>query len=335
MTATQVASRFHDDVQRTAAAAAAAVSALWRQIDDANIIESWSALLDPALDQVERAQLAAAVRGTRYVDDVVRAQGVSPAPAGRVNAAAMAGTASDGRPLATLLALPAHQTVGRISGGQSGEAAVASGRYQLMMFAATQVQDAGRMSASVGMTADRQLGGYRRQLTPPSCSRCAVLAGRWYRWNEGFLRHPNCDCVHVPGIGRSVDVAGLETFDPAAYFDSLEEGEQDRIFTQAGARAIRDGADVGQVVNARRGMRTAIDPRYGRRVSTTLEGTTARASAGRLLRERPTTFGRDVEVRPGLSRRIAARPMPEEIYRAADGNRDAAISALARWGYLT
>src|SRR5690348_18342012 len=35
-------------------------------------------------------------------------------------------------------------------------------------------------------------------LNPPSCQRCAILAGRWYRWSQGFLRHPRCDCVNLP-----------------------------------------------------------------------------------------------------------------------------------------
>jgi hypothetical protein len=34
--------------------------------------------------------------------------------------------------------------------------------------------------------------GYIRLLTPPSCARCVILAGRFYRWSDGFKRHPNC-----------------------------------------------------------------------------------------------------------------------------------------------
>lgn len=90
---------------------------------------------------------------------------------------------------------------------------------------------------------------------------------------------------------------------PRAYFDGLSEAEQDRIFTQAGARAIRDGADMSQVVNARRGMFTA-----GRR---------------RLTRESITRFG---VARPG-------RLMPEQIYTQA-GTRDEAITLLRQHGYL-
>lgn len=40
---------------------------------------------------------------------------------------------------------------------------------------------------------------------------------------------------------------------PGDYFESLDRAEQDKIFTKAGAQAIRDRADINQVVNARRG----------------------------------------------------------------------------------
>jgi hypothetical protein len=55
-----------------------------------------------------------------------------------------------------------------------------------------------------------------------------------------------------------VHAAQAEGFvtDPYEYFRSLPEKEQDRIFTAAGARAVREGADLSRVVNARRGMST-------------------------------------------------------------------------------
>lgn len=60
-----------------------------------------------------------------------------------------------------------------------------------------------------------------------------------------------CDCRHIPCPEA---VADDLTTDPRAYFDSLSGPEQERIFTRSGAKAIRDGADMGRVVNARRGM---------------------------------------------------------------------------------
>lgn len=92
-----------------------------------------------------------------------------------------------------------------------------------------------------------------RAVNLPCCSRCAILAGRIYKWDANFLRHPSCDCYAIP-------VAENTSHDPATnvhdLFDSLSPAEQDRIFTAAGAEAIRNGADPTQVVNARRGMAT-------------------------------------------------------------------------------
>ena len=67
-------------------------------------------------------------------------------------------------------------------------------------------------------TATRKNVGYVRMLNPPSC-RCSVLAGRFYRWNNGFLRHPKCDCVHVqtPATARAAETEGL-VHDPYEYF---------------------------------------------------------------------------------------------------------------------
>ena len=69
-------------------------------------------------------------------------------------------------------------------------------------------------------------------------------------------------------------VAGDLTTDPRGYFDSLSKAEQDRHFTKAGAEAIREGADIGRVVNARRGMDVAGGraTRARRRTTTELAG---------------------------------------------------------------
>lgn len=106
------------------------------------------------------------------------------------------------------------------------------------------VQDAGRAAESVSI-ATRPNIGHVRFLTLPSCSRCAVLAGRVYRYSDGFLRHPNCDCVMIPTTLANPDLVQ----DPA---ELLREG-QIRGLSQADTRAVLDDeADFGQVVNVRR-----------------------------------------------------------------------------------
>lgn len=70
---------------------------------------------------------------------------------------------------------------------------------QFSLIVSSLVNDAGRSAMGAWVASRRTETGYIRTLTPPSCSRCAILAGRWYRWSDGFQRHPGCDCEMVPG----------------------------------------------------------------------------------------------------------------------------------------
>jgi hypothetical protein len=128
-----------------------------------------------------------------------------------------------------------------------------------------------------------------------------ILAGRFYRYSSGFERHPQCDCVNIP---TREDVAGDYTTDPKLAF------EQGRVkgLSRADEQAIRDGADMSQVVNAHSGMYIA-----GHR-KLTRSGTTRSGTAGRRLGG-------------------ATREMPEQIYRDAT-SRDNALELLRQHGYL-
>lgn len=108
---------------------------------------------------------------------------------------------------------------------------------------ASLVQDAAR-AAEVVATAVRPRIAHVRLLSPPSCSRCAVLAGRIYRYSDGFLRHPNCDCVMIP-----TTVANDQLIqDPV---ELMRQGLL-RGLSKADQQAVADGADLNQVVNVRR-----------------------------------------------------------------------------------
>lgn len=146
----------------------------------------------------------------------------------------------------------------------------------------------------------------------------------WYSANGLIVS--NCDCIHIPA--REDSANDLMT-NPRRFFESLPAAEQDRVFTRAGAEAIRNGADIGQVVNARRGMQTASV--FGRDVLVTTEGTTVRGQAGRRLGAREEGRRRD-----GARYRSATRIrlMPEQILAEAAGNRDEAIRLLKVHGYL-
>ncbi|HET8538115.1 MAG TPA: hypothetical protein VFL73_13150, partial [Solirubrobacteraceae bacterium] len=100
---------------------------------------------------------------------------------------------------------------------------------------ATLVQDAGRTASAVDLATRPAVTGYVRVLSGSSCARCAILAGRVYRYSQGFQRHPQCDCTMQPTtmhLGRGY------TTDPEEAF------RQGRIrgLSRADTRAINEGA---------------------------------------------------------------------------------------------
>lgn len=245
---------------------------------------------------VALAQLQAAQDSVSSTAAMLDEQNVEAPAVAAVLPSAFSGVASDGRDLASLLEVVSRPEM-------------PAGSFERAVL--TQISDAGRAAASASMAARPRVSGYVRMLVPPSCSRCAILAGKSYRWNQGFQRHPRCDCRHIPAAEST---AGDLTTDPRAYFDSLDAAEQERIFTKAGAQAIRDGADMAQVVNARRGMTTAQIG--GRDVRFTREGVTRRGLARSRMGTKPV------------------RIMPETIYEVATDRADA-IRLLRINGYLT
>jgi hypothetical protein len=301
------------------------VRRLWRMLDPGKPQASW----DRVAPQVVTAMVAAQLEAARGVDDYVSAaltlQGATPDPVGRVTATAFAGMASDGRDLVGLLSYPAFQVSAFVDQGMDPTGALAIGGRHMDRMALTQVADAARVSTGVAQVNDRTVKGWVRMVTPPSCSRCIVLAGKFYRVNRGFQRHPHCDCVHMP----SAEV--IEPQSPKALFDAMSPAEQDRAFTKAGAQAVRDGADISQVVNARRGMETAG-------VSKTRVN-----DQGRVVNERHKTLvtrrvlGRDAfTTTEGVTKR-GLRLMPEQIYAEADRlgwSREETIRQLKRFGFI-
>lgn len=220
-----------------------------------------------------------------YLPVMLDEQGIDPAAVARVSVAPLVGRTGQGWPV---------------------EAAYAKSpslmqRERLMQ---TVLADTARQIMATGMTARPAVTGYVRVVEAGACSRCIVLAGRWYRHNEGFLRHPRCRCTHAPASRRG-DVP-----DPQALFDAMSVEEQDARFGKAGAEAIRMGADMGRVVNARSGIQKSQV--FGQPVTVTTTG-----------------MGRRT-----LYRGPGPRLMPESIIAAAD-SREQAIAMLRRYGYLT
>ena len=237
---------------------------MWRSLE---FVPDFGAVWDGAnaASVVATYQLAAAERADEYVGDQIDRSGPPRRP---VRPTAVAGVASDGRPLATLLRLPAASTIKALNVGVSRRDAFAVGRRRLLALGSTQVLDAGRAAVSVAQTAAPEVIGYRRHLRgSTNCARCIVLAGRLYRWSTGFARRPQCDCEHRPVTERDDEPERS----PEQVFRDMDRAQQDAVFGEDGAQAIRDGADLGQVVNARRGMKDTTA--YGRKVTATTFGT--------------------------------------------------------------
>lgn len=298
----------------------------WARVDQRNISPSWSAQIPRLLFRLVGAQREAAGSADAYLSAILTAQGVTVGPAPTVNVEALTGVASDGRELASLLALPGIVAKTAIAGGASVARAMAAGGALAQLAAHTQVADAGRVADQIALVANPRTGGYVRMAVGKTCARCLILAGRRYQWNTGFRRHPKCDCIHIP---EAEDSPGDLRTNPRVAFEAMGRTEQDKVFTKAGAQAIRDGADINQIVNARRGMQTASV--FGRDVLITPEGTTTRGVAGRRLGALDS--GTKVD---GRRYRVARAPrlMPEQIYIDARGDRTEAIRLLRRFGYL-
>jgi hypothetical protein len=330
--APDVALAFDARQRGLAAATANAAGRLWSTIPaGADFDAAYGTVFDRVLQLVAAGQLAAATDAGTYLRDVLPAVDLPDAPVAAVDPAAFVGVASDGRPLGSLLFEP----VVRAKEAGGGVAGLAAGGEQLRMIVLTQLADAAREAVGVGIAARPAVGGYVRMLTPPSCGRCAILAGKWFRWNAGFARHPRCDCRHIPAAENR---AGDFRTDPRA---AIESGNVHGL-SKASLKAISDGADPGQIVNAYRGMATAQVA--GQQVAVTTEGTTRRGYASYVRRaideqrgtQTPETarqVGRRGRVANSVERRIRPRLMPSEIYRQATDRADA-VRLLTANGYL-
>ncbi|MGW1057614.1 VG15 protein [Micromonospora rubida] len=236
---------------------------LWRTVDRSDMSRSWLSMLPHASAIVVAGQTVAAELADPYLVRVLDEQD----PRWEVNPEAFAGATPDGDPIGSLLYLPVIDAKQRIAAGVSVGAALREAQEPLTRYAHTTVEDAGRLAVAAGMGARPHAVGWYRMLQPPSCARCAILAGRYFRYNTGFDRHDKCDCVHIP----------VQEADDSLLFDARKaiEAGQVRGLSRADTRAVVEfGADPSQVVNAKRGMYRA----GGRTFTTT--GTTRRGVAG-------------------------------------------------------
>jgi hypothetical protein len=234
--------------QRISVTTAQQVDAIWRGGMGDNFDLSWASIAAQVFATVVAGQLTAARSGLDYVPTVAEEQGIDPAQVATVDPNRFAGGTSAGMPVETLLAGAPIRAKKAMTLTQSTAASLVTVGVWLQRVVLDSVRDANRDATAAGMTVTPQVTGWVRQLNPPSCKFCLILAGKFFRWNEGFKRHPGCDCRHVPSTEPLADTL---TVDPYKYFHSLTETEQDRLFDRNDAQAIRDGADIYRVVNIR------------------------------------------------------------------------------------
>lgn len=250
MATPRAVSEHYEEQKRLAVATVTATRRQWRGMG-----RDWDAswrTVRPRLQVIlTAAQLRSARQGAAYVPRALAEQGMNPRVLGRVVPERFAGTAADGRPLDTLL----DGALIRSKAAESLDAGLAF----LEAVVETEVEDAARGASSVAITA-RQRTGWVRVVNTPCCADCAVLAGKFFKANTGFQRHPHCRCFHLPTTVANPDVSGPAFDPPVTQITGLSEGER---------KALEAGADLSQVVNSRR----------GRSKLTTTAGTTRRGPA--------------------------------------------------------
>lgn len=294
---------------RQAVAASLLVEREWPRLG-AEFDEGWAKIVQPLTLIVGSAQLGAARAGAAYIPAALGEIGQDGAADGAVRPQGWAGVASDGRALDTLLYSAVVHTKAAIGAGLAVQDALLVGQRSLDLLVRTQVADAGRGAAGVAIAARPQIG-WTRMVSSPCCQRCAVLAGKWFRFNDGFRRHPKCRCRHVP----------CEQQGFAGYTSKVEAGDV-RDLTLDQRRAVSDGANLNQVINAHRDGARSADG------MTTSEGVTRRGVYGGYRRNADGSLTR---VQRGEN--VPARLTPEAIYRLA-ASREEALQRLKQYGYL-
>ena len=225
--------------QRLVVATLNLVRSVWARMSFDDVDGSWVEVGPKLFGIVSSAQLGAARNGSRYVPEALAEQGDSVKTLGLVRPQGFAGFASNGGSLMDLLSTATF----RVKQAQSLDA----GRAWVDMVAHASVQDASRQAAGVAI-ASTPGASWVRAVNPPCCQRCAVLAGRQYRYSEGFKRHPRCDCFHIP-----TTVAQPNGFGQAVEPDQIKD------LTVAQRAAIDEGADMNRVINSHRANKVSAN----------------------------------------------------------------------------
>ncbi|MEV6448460.1 hypothetical protein [Amycolatopsis sp. NPDC051716] len=294
----------------------------WSALDPADLTGSWAEARPVIVDAVEQAQADAVVLAPRYIAGTLAAAHAVSRPLGELATAAFVGRATNGLPLSSLMDFAFSYYRRALALHAPPSEAKAMGLARLLRYTSTEVADSGRLSVHVGSVLEPEVAGYERVVHLPACGRCIQLAGRLYRYSTGFLRHPRCDCSMKP-VTRDQWHTQRPANTPAALFAAMTRAQQDQAFGPGGAEAIRAGADLSRVVNARR--KGSVYVAGGREY--TRDSTTARGvgrQLGQVNRKRGQRYRRS----------STARPTPAQLVNAARDENEL-VNQLRRFGYIT
>lgn len=242
---------------------------VWLQAGE-NFDAAWIGLRRQIIARLQLGRAASVHAAMPYTANVLGDTGQRGTPFGALVPSAFLEAEPNGMPVGTTLSATPIKAKNAMRAGATIAEALAAASSFIGGVALTMLADTRRDVYQADMVQRPRVSGYVRMLNPPSCSRCVVLAGKRFLWNQGFQRHPRCDCIHIPA---AESVAGDMTVDPYAYFKGLSEKDQSRYFGKIEAQAIRDGADISRVVNfGSRGLGTAAgNARFGTPFKRTLE----------------------------------------------------------------
>ena len=320
---------------------------LWRQMDFNALDASWSIIAPQLVAQATSAQAHVAQGADRFTSSLSAEYGFN-AENSRIVPEAFAGVDGSGRSTESLLRGAVTTTKEAIGAGLGRIQSMEAGATFLAAMMKTAIADMGR-SADMVSSAGKGYTQYVRVVEPGACSRCILLAGST-RFKP-FKRHPACKCTCQP-IPKS-ELDSTDRYSPGGVFDAMSEAEQNRAFSKAGAAAIREGADISQVVSARRGAagigyshRMPTGSQFNRmkkttigvrpdgtavRLYTTTEGTTVRGQFGR---SQVGASGSTKLANDRYSKVNRVRLMPESIMEIAGDNTALRQAFLRDAGYL-
>lgn len=241
---------FHRRVAAREAVAVRAARHAWSRVDKNDIRGSWARVKQPLVNVLSDIQEQAVDAGLDANVDVMAEIGQYSAPEALVDSHAFSKFSSGGVLLDEWVDRPAIRALEFIKEGIGVDEALDRVGSLFSSSVATNLADVIRQAQQADI-ATRKHMGFIRCCNADACKWCIVLSGKIYRYNTGFERHMNCHCYHLPvnldDVGSVMDIAPS----PIELFNRMSESEQNKTFGIVGAKSIRAGADIGQIVNSR------------------------------------------------------------------------------------